>query len=80
MNDNELMLELCNKEITKLRREVYLSLVDSLEKVYSKKDVKNAFHYFCAMPFMTTLNRTSFNCLEECCLVANHNKNIDENE
>jgi len=65
--DAEYIKEVFNKEITKLRKEIwYLSQADLLRH-YCQEDINRAFHYFNAYPIMDSLNRKSLEVLIECC-------------
>lgn len=67
---DEYVLKIFNKEITKLRHEIYLRLYEGLCKTYEEKFVKMSWQYFMAIPIMDSLNRPSLLELEECCKAA----------
>jgi hypothetical protein len=69
-NDKELLDELFNKEITKLRKEVYEAYESLLIQQFCPQDVENSWIYFIAQPLLNTINRKSFDILIECCNCA----------
>ncbi len=75
MNDaHEYIVEMYNKEISKLRKEIYMSLKKCLMEDFNIEDVERAWSYFHAIPLMNSLNRCSYDILFECCNVSKEHK------
>ncbi len=68
--DTEYLKEMFNKEITKLRREVYENCYNDLCEDFSENEVKRSWLYFEAIPIMDSINLRSFEMLLECCDMA----------
>lgn len=69
-NPQEFISEIFNKEIIKLRRELYESYKLNLIQYYCPEDVERSWIYFGAFPIINSLNRKSLDVLIECCEVA----------
>lgn len=70
LDNHSVVIELCNKEVNKLRKEIYDMNKDLLLNSYCKEDVDKAIIYFYSVPILDTLNRSSIDILLECCDVA----------
>jgi hypothetical protein len=68
--DYEFVHEIFNKEITKLRRDVYEAYESLLIQYYCPNDVEKAWVYFRACPMIESLNRKSWDMLKEYCEAA----------
>ena len=73
-NEKQYIYELFNKEILKLRKEIYDKYAPRLNECYEDIDVKTAYEFFIALPCMETFNRPSWESLCECCSIAQENR------
>lgn len=71
---HEYVMEIFNKEIGKLRQELYESYESALTQKFILADVKTAWNYFSATPVMNSLNRRSIDMIVELCEYAKRNR------
>ncbi len=64
------VFEIFNKEITKLRKELYESYQRDLIVQFGPKDIEMGWNYFSAYPVMDSLNLKSLDMIVEYCKIA----------